>query len=344
MTDNPGQTTAGSRPRREVLVTARFFDAQAMDALRARGFEIHTGGVAFDAVDSMITGDMHAALERCSAWIMGIPPVTRALLERYPHLRALARRGVGYDTIDAQAVKDLGRLLTITPGANEPTVADHTVGLMLAVGKRFFESHRRMQAGTRAVVVGNELFGKTVGLVGFGRIARLVARRLRGFDVRLIAHDPYADEPTAREAGVELASLQDVLALSDYLSLHAPLTDGTHHLVNPSTLAAMKPGAILVNTARGELVDDAALLAALKSGKLAGAGLDVLGSERDPSLESVTRELLALPNVVCTQHTGGSSHEGLARANMLAARCVISALDDATPLPPGCVVADGRLR
>ena len=340
---NPTRGRVPVSDRREVLVTARFFDAQAANALRDRGFEVHTGGVPFDGVDSTITAHMHAALERCSAWIMGIPPVSRAVLQRHPGLRVLARRGVGYDTIDAQAVQDLGRILTITPGSNEPTVADHTVGLMLAVGKRFLESHRRMQDGVQAAAVGNELFGKTVGLVGLGRIARLVARRLRGFDVRLIAHDPHVDAGVAREAGIDMVTMEELLARSDFVSLHAPLNEGTRHLLNASTLATMKRGAILVNTARGELVDDVALLAVLKAGTLAGAGLDVLGSERDPSLGGVTRELLGLPNVVCTQHTGGSSHEGLARANMLAAQCVISALDD-HPIPDGCVVADGRKR
>jgi D-3-phosphoglycerate dehydrogenase len=329
--------------REGVMVTARFFDAQAADALRAQGFGVHTGGVAYDAVDSTITDTMHETLGRCSAWIMGIPPVSKTVLERYPNLRALARRGVGYDTIDAQAVKDLGRVLTITPGSNEPSVADHTVGLMLAVGKRFLESHRRMQDGVTSVLVGHELSGKTVGLVGLGRIARLVARRLSGFDVRLVACDPYADPSVAREAGVELTTLDEVLNQSDYLSLHAPLNDSTRHLINTRTIATMKDSAILVNTSRGELVDDAALVEALKSGKLAGAGLDVLGIERDPSLQDITNELLALPNAVCTQHTAGSSHEGLGRANMLAAQCVISALAG-LPIPPGCVVADGRCR
>ena len=329
--------------RREVLVTARFFDVQAKDALHAAGFEIHTGGVAYDGVDNAVTESMHAALERCSAWIMGIPPVSRSLLERYPHLQVLARRGVGYDTIDAPAVKDLGRVLTITAGANEATVADHTVGLMLTVAKRLSESHRRMQEGVKTVLVGHELFGKTVGLVGLGRIARLVARRLRGFDVRLIAHDPYANESVAREAGVELTSLDQLLAQADFVSLHAPLTEGTRHLISATTIDGMKTGAFLVNTSRGGLIDDSALLAALKSGKLAGAGLDVFGSEHDLSLEPVTRELLALPNAVCTPHAGGSSHEGLARANMLAAQCVIAALDGAA-IQPACVVADGRTR
>lgn len=325
----------------EVLITTRFFDEQASAAIRERGFRIHTGGLAFDAVDSTITSDMHAALERSSAWILGIAPVTRDLLTRYPRLQIVARRGVGFDTVDVEAVKELGRMLTTTPGCNEPTVADHTIGLMLAVGKRFLESHRRMQAGEKTVVVGSELFGKTVGLVGFGRIARRVAQRLKGFDVRLLAYDSSPDERLAQEAGVTYVSLEALLRQSDFVSLHAPLNERTRHLINEQTIELMKPGAFLVNTARGELVDDAALLAALKAGRLSGAGLDVLGSERDPTLEGITRELLSLPNVVCTQHTAGSSHEGLARANMLAAQCVISALER-SPLPPECVVADGR--
>jgi len=327
--------------RRTVLITARFFDTQAIDAIRAHGFDILTGGMAFDGVDSTITEEMNLALQKCSAWIMGIPPIDRAVLERYPNLQVLARRGVGYDSIDVQAVKDLGRVLTVTPGSNEPTVADHTVGLMLSVGKRFFESHSRMQSGVKTSVVGRELYGKTVGLIGLGRIARLVARRLSGFDVRVLAHDPYATQDVAKDAGVEMVGLDELFKQSDFISLHAPLTEKTRHLINAKTLKQMKPEAILINTARGELVDDAALLTALKTGNLAGAGLDVLGSERDKSLESITNELLALPNVVCTQHTGGSSHEGLARANMLAAQCVIAGLNG-SPVLAGCIVSDGR--
>lgn len=324
-----------------VLVTARFFDDKAAEILRNAGLQVLTGGIAPDAVDSAITGDMHDALARCRAWIMGIPPVSSDLLARYPKLQVLARRGVGYDTIDAAAVKAHRRLLTITPGSNEATVADHAVGLMLAVGRRYVESHRRMQSGEKGVLVGTELSGKTVGLIGMGRIARLVARRLAGFDVRVIAHDPYLRQDEADLHGVQLATLDTVLANSDFISLHAPLTDSTRHLINEHALVRMKPDAILINTARGELVDDGALLAALRRGRLAGAGLDVIGSERDASLEAVTRELLALPNVICTQHTGGSSREGLARANRRAAQCVVAALQG-QPLPPDVIVVDGR--
>lgn len=322
-------------------MTVRFFDEKAREALRDEGIRIHTGGVPFDGVDTTITEEMHAALAQSSAWILGIAPVSREVLQRYPHLKIVARRGVGFDAIDSVAIKDLGRVLTITPGANEPTVADHTVGLMLAVAKRFAESHHRMQTGAKAVVVGTELFEKTVGLVGFGRIARLVAKRLKGFDVRVLVHDPFVDATLKRDAGVEFVSLQDVLRQSDFLSLHAPLTSDSRHMVNARTIELMKRDAILVNTARGELVDDAALLAALKAARLRGAGLDVLGSERDPSLAPITAQLLALPNVLCTQHTAGSSEDGLARANMLAAQCVISALRG-TAVPSHCIVADGR--
>lgn len=324
-----------------VLVTARFFDDKAASILRTAGLTVVTGGVAHDAVDAVITEDMHDALSRCSAWIMGMPPITADLLARYPNLSVMARRGVGYDTIDVAAVQAHRRLLTITPGSNEATVADHAVGLMLAVGRRYFESHRRMQSGEHGVLVGTELSGKTVGLIGLGRIARLVARRLAGFDVRVIAHDPYLPDDVADLEGVQLASLETVLADSDFISLHAPLTDSTRHLIDQDALARMKPNAILINTARGELVDDGALLAALQRGRLGGAGLDVIGSERDASLEAITRELLTLPNVICTQHTGGSSREGLERANMRAAQCVVAALQG-QPLPPDAIVVDGR--
>jgi D-3-phosphoglycerate dehydrogenase len=323
------------------LITARFFDRESAATLEECGFLLSNGGVAYDAVDNVITQEMHDALMKSSAWIAGIPPVTRELLARYPHLKIIARRGVGYDTIDVKAIKELGRVLTTTPGSNEATVADHTVGLMLAVGKRFLQSHRRMQSGEKAVVVGNDLYRKTVGLVGLGRIARQVAQRLKGFEVRLISHDLYPDMQAAADLGVEYVPLKELLAQSDYVSLHAPLTEKTRNLVNAETLQLFKPGAILVNTARGELIDDTALLAALKDRRLGGAGLDVLGSEHDASLEPITQELLNLPNVICTQHTGGSSHEGLQRANLLAAQCVIAVLQE-RPLNPACVVTDGR--
>lgn len=326
----------------DVLVTARFFDEEAAELLRSHGCRVLHADMPHDGVDSTITVAMHGALQTARGWIVGIAPVGREVLARYPQLQVVTRRGVGFDTVDTVAIQDLGRLLTNTPGGNEPSVADHALGLMLGVGKRLAESHQRMREGKHTVLVGTELYRKTVGLVGLGRIARQIVQRLQGFEVRVLACDVVQDAAYAAATGVEYAPLQEVLAHSDYLSLHAPLTEGTRHLLDRQAIAQMKRGAILINTARGELVDDAALLAALESGHLGGAGLDVLGSERDPALQPLTDRLLALPQVLCTPHAAGSSREGLARSNLLAAQCVLAALEGRA-VPPQCIVADGRL-
>lgn len=325
----------------DVLVTIRFFDETAVARLEARGHRVVRADIAYDALDTEITPGIERALETAQAWILGTAPVTRTLLERYPHLKVIARRGVGYDSIDVSAVKALGRLLTNTPGGNEPAVADHAVALMLAVGKRLAESHARMQSGDWRAIVGTELHGKTVGLVGLGRIGRLVARRLQGFDARVVAFDPYLDEASAHAAGVVRCSLEDLLRQSDFISLHAPLTPHTRQLINAQTLKLVKRDAILVNTSRGELVDEPALLQVLMEGALGGAGLDVFVGERNSESRPLAQQLLALPNVVGTPHTAASTRESLTRANVTAADCVAAALEG-LPVPQQCIVADGR--
>jgi D-3-phosphoglycerate dehydrogenase len=288
-----------------------------------------------------VTPAVEEALRTARAWIIGAAPVTRELLARHPHLGIVARRGVGYDTVDVDAVRALGRVLTNTPGGNEPAVADHAIGLMLAVGKRVAEAHARMRSGDWRAIVGTELHRKTVGLVGLGRIGRLVAQRLAGFEARVLAFDPFLDAAGARLAGVTRCSLEDLLVQSDIVSLHAPLTPQTRHVVSAGALRLMKPQALLVNTARGELVDEQALLEALEQGRLAGAGLDVFACEHDPALRGLADRLLALPNVVGTPHSAASSRESLQRANATAAECVVAALAG-RPVPQHCIVADGR--
>lgn len=328
-------------PPSDVLVTVRFFDEEAVAYLEQRGHRVLRADIAYDALDSSITPGIEQALRSVQAWIIGAAPVSRDLLLRYPHLRVVARRGVGFDSVDTDAIKSLGRLLTNTPGGNEPAVADHALALMLAVGKRVVEAHTRLQGGDWRAMVGTELHGKTVGLVGLGRIGRLVAKRLAGFDARVLAFDPYLDPAAARAAGVMPCTLEQLLRESDYVSLHAPLTPQTRLLVNAQSLRLMKPTAILVNTSRGELVDEAALLDALRNGRLGGAGLDVFACEHDPALRPLAEALLASPNVVGTPHTAASTREGLQRANLKAAHCVAAALEG-QPVPQHCIVADGR--
>lgn len=332
--------TSASEPS-EVLVTVRFFDDEAVASLQERGHRVVRADIPYDGIDSVVTPAVEAALGRARAWIVGAAPVSRALLLRHPNLQIVARRGVGFDAVDVTAIQSLGRLLTNTPGGNEPAVADHAVGLMLAVGKRVVEANARMKSGQWGVLVGTELYRKTVGLIGLGRIGRHVAQRLFGFEVRVLAFDPFLDEETAKHAGVTRCSLEDVLTQSDFVSLHAPLTEQTRHIISAGALQLMKPQAILVNTSRGELVDEAALLAALQGDCIAGAGLDVFACEHEPSMRPFADQLLAHPRVVGTPHAAASSRESLRRANLAAADCVASALEGRL-VPKNCIVADGR--
>jgi D-3-phosphoglycerate dehydrogenase len=330
-------------PPSDVLVTVRFFDDEAAARLEARGHKVVRADIAYDALDSTITPAVAEALERVQGWIIGTAPVTREVLERYPHLKVVARRGVGFDTVDVSAIKALGRVLTNTPGGNEPAVADHAIGLMLAVGKRICESHAKMRGGDWKAIVGTELHGKTVGLIGFGRIGRLVAKRLAGFDAQVLVTDPFLYADQALAAGVERCSLPELIKQADFVSLHVPLTDQTRYLINTETLALMKPTAILVNTSRGELIDEAALLQALGEKRLLGAGLDVFEAEHEPTKRNLADALLELPNVVATPHTAASTRESLQRANATAADCVAAVLEG-VPVHERCVVADGRAK
>jgi D-3-phosphoglycerate dehydrogenase len=186
-----------------------------------------------------------------------------------------------------------------------------------------------------------ELYRKTVGLVGLGRIGRGVAQRLKGFETTILAFDEKPDQDYANAHGVRFVDLPYLLQESDYISLHLPLTPSSRNLIDEAALASMKETAILVNTARGGLVDEAALLRALRKGKIAGAGLDVLLGEQEPAWRSIAEELMSLPNVVVTPHVAGASREGLARGNLLAAQGIVAVFDGGMPAAE-CLVVDGR--
>lgn len=326
-----------------VLVSTRFFDLAAEQLLRDNGCEVTRTGLPDDVQDDTL-GDaaLNRLLEGADGWIVGTAPVTRDLLLAHPGLKVIARRGVGYNTVDVDAARELRRFVTIAPGGNEPAVADHAVGMMLDIAKRLHEGHLAMQAGRWSPLVGTELFGKTVGLVGFGRIAQAVAKRVKGFDTTILAYDPYPNQAAAEAVGARFVDLSELLAESDYVSLHLPLTKDTQHLIGREALSTMKAGAILINTARGGLIDEAALLDALKEGHLTGAGLDVFEGEADPRRRDTILELIALPNVIATAHAGGSSDEGLSRTNRISAQTVIDVLHGRPPQPQ-CVVVEGDL-
>ncbi|MFN3514453.1 MAG: phosphoglycerate dehydrogenase [Phenylobacterium sp.] len=333
-----------SSPSRRIVVTQRFFDPAAADLLSRSGCEVAICEPPPGKADGDFTHEeLVELLSGAGGWIVGHAKVTRELLAALPGLAVVSRRGVGYERVDLAAARDLGRVVAIAAGGNEASVADHTIGLMLSVGRRFRESQALMEAGKWSILMGSDLYRKTVGIIGLGRIGRSVVKRLSGFEAEVLVHTRRPDPDLAQTGAVRFVELDELLARSDYVSVHAPLTPETKFLIDARAIERMKPGAILVNTARGGLVQDADLLAALQAGRLAGAGLDVFVSESDPGFQPVTEKLLALSNVVATPHAGASSHEGLARTNWIAAASVLAVLDGGDP-PPECVVADGRPR
>lgn len=233
--------------------------------------------------------------------------VTAELIAKAPHLEFIARAGVGIDNVDLAAASARKIRVVNAPAAATASVAELTVALYLLLVRGLYPSIASTKAGRwERGTHGHELAGKTVGFVGYGRIAREVARRVAPFGARTVAFDPFV--PTAVD-GTEMVSLDALLPVSDIVSVHAALTPENHHLLDTRAFGRMKPGAYLVNVARGALVDEAALLAALASGHLAGAALDVF--EVEPPMN---RELLAHPNVIPTPHLGASTTEAQQRA------------------------------
>lgn len=327
---------------RRVVVTQRFFDAATVAYLEANGCEVIIADLPPGQADGNLDQPaLEALLDGAAGWIVGHARVTRDLLTALPELQIVSRRGVGYERVDLQAVRDLGRVACIAAGGNDASVADHTIGMMLALARRFRESQAAMQAGDWSILMGSDLYQKTVGIIGLGRIGRSLVQRLQGFEAEILIHAPRTDADYAAANRLTYVGFEDLLKRSDYVSLHAPLNDRTRLLIDAEALARMKPSAFLINGARGGLVDDRALLEALRNGTLAGAGLDTFISESDPDYRPISEALLALPNVVATPHAAASSREGLDRTNRVAAMCVVTVLDGKTP-PAACLVADGR--
>lgn len=267
------------------------------------------------------------ALEDADGLIVGGRPVTADIMARAPRLKVISMHGVGVDHIDLEAARTQGITVANCPHANFNGVADLTMGLILAVARRIPEASQALQRGEWGRFMGVEIWKKTLGLVGFGRVGRAVAGRAAGFQMRLLVCDPYVPDDEIEEAHGRAVSLDALTAEADFVSLHTPLTDETRHMINREALQRMKPKAYLINTARGELVDEKALYEALVQGAIAGAALDVFAEE--PPAES---PLLELPNVVATPHIGAHSRESTTNASIMAARNVVQALHAGEPV------------
>ncbi len=285
-----------------VVATARGFDGtpEAATLLRDAGCELVTTPYSGGRFDYDLGGDeLGALLADADAYIAGSARVTRDVFERAPRLNVVSRRGVGFERIDLAAARDRNVLVTIATGTNQHAVADHVFGLLLAVARHVVDANRSVVEGRWESFIGPELRGKTLGIIGLGRVGKGVARRARGFSMRVIATDPVRDDDFARTNEVAYVRLDELLAAADVVSVNASLNDTTRGLLDAQALARMKAGAILVNTARGALIDEAALVAALRSGAIFHAGLDVYETEPLPPGHVLT----TLENVTLSAHS-----------------------------------------
>jgi len=251
----------------------------------------------------LTSAEVAALLPGVDGYIAGLDGIDERALAAADGLKVIARYGVGVDCVDLEAARRRGVVVTNTPGANSVSVAELALGLILALIRQVPEANLAIHQGKWPRMSGISLEGKTVGILGLGAIGKQLARRLAGFDCRLLAYDPYPDLQFAASHNIAVLPLVDILPQADVLSLHLPLLPETQRLVNQGFIARMKPGAYLVNTARGEIIDEAALFAALQSGRLRGAALDAFCSEPpDPS-----NLLLSLPQVIATPHLGAQT-------------------------------------
>jgi len=259
--------------------------------------------------------------------IVGADKITESVINKSNRLKVISKHGVGVDNIDLEAASKKGIVVTNVPDANYNAVADLTFGLMLAIARLICEADRIVKEGRWEKVIGTELWEKTLGVVGVGRIGKAVIRRARGFDMKVLAYDVLEDDALAREYKLRYVSLEDVLRESDFVTIHVPLTNETKGMIGEKELKMMKKTAYLINAARGEIVDEKALCRALNENWIAGAALDVFKNE-----PPVNSPLLKLKNVVLTPHIGAYSHEAIRKMDIASAINLLNVLKGKQPL------------
>lgn len=311
---------------RILLTTTSFQDTPGGHhaALAATGWDVVTARGPLSEADTLaLVGDV-------DGFICGDDAITRRVLEKArPRLRVLSKYGIGVDKIDVAACTEMGIPLLFTPGVNHTTVAEHAFLLLLALEKSLLFHADSTRSGGWQRRTGRELSAKTIGIVGMGRIGREVAVRARAFGMRLLGHDLHWDEAFAAEHGVVRArTLDELLAGSDYVSLHTNLTAETRDLIRAQTIARMKPDVIVINCARGEIVNTADMAEALRSGRVRGYGTDVLDVEPPPADHPLT----TLPNCLVTPHVGSRTLESVQRQAMAAVTNLVHAMRGEPPL------------
>ena len=309
-----------------LLTTTSFQDTPGAhhDLLRQTGWEIIRARGPLNEADTLaLIGDV-------DGYICGDDAITRKVLEKaHPKLKVLSKYGIGVDKIDVKSCTEFGIPLLFTPGVNHTTVAEHAFLLLLALEKNLLFHTDSTRAGGWQRKTGHELFEKTIGIIGLGRVGKEVAIRAKAFGMNVIGFDVYWDEKFAKDHNVRRATtLDEIYAASDYISLHTNLTPETRDMISAKSFAKMKKGVLILNCARGEVVNTNDMVAALKSGQVGGYGTDVLDQE-PPSAD---HPLLKLPNVVCTPHVASRTYESVVRQATCAVKNLILAMNGEKPI------------
>lgn len=290
--------------------------------------EAQVGEVIYNPTGKPLTStEVAQLLPGIDGYIAGLDGIDANALQSADRLKVIARYGVGVDSVDLAAAREKGIVVTNTPGANSVSVAELALGLMLALARQIPEAVEAVHQGKFPRYTGVSLEGKTIGILGLGSIGKQLARRLSGFDCKIVAYDPYADAAFARDNHIEIAAMDEVIKQADFISLHLPLLHETRGIVNDTFLSKMKKGSFLINTSRGEAIDEDALLRALQSGHLKGAGLDAFAVEPpDPK-----NPLLALPQVIATPHLGAQTDGATSNMGWFAMRDCLAVLKNEKP-------------
>jgi D-3-phosphoglycerate dehydrogenase len=311
--------------RPKVLIASNSFGRLVDDGIR-----LVQGVADTERIDPMTIGEeeFSGKLKECTVTI-GFPRRYGEIVSKARNLKLIAIRGAGHDTLDVEEATRNGILVTFAPAANSISVAELAVGLLLSITKKIPAAARCVSEGKweRLSWCGKEIEGKTLGIIGLGAIGSKVARIMSGFDVTILACDPYASEENAETLGVRLVSMNELLKESDFITIHCALTQSTKGIIGSQAIKEMKPTAYIINASRGEVVDEKAIAEALKADKLAGYATDVL------SVEPVEPDnpLIGLDNVICTPHIGGYTREAARRVDMTVASDVVAVLEGGRP-------------
>ncbi len=294
------------------------FDQTALTALTARGYALNKA-TAGGSTEADVLGMVDEGTE---AIITGLEPITANVLKKAGNVKVVAKHGIGVDNIDLEAAKALGVRVVNAPATSGDSVADLAFGLFLALARKIPFADGEVKAGRWPKVFGTGVWGKTCGVFGFGSIGKKLALRALGFGMRVLAYDPYFDEAFAQAHGVVRAEPEQILKEADFISMHLPLLPATRGFIGGAELAKMKKTAFLVNTARGGVVEEQALLNALRAGEIAGAALDVFTAEPPAHLD-----IAGTPNLIVTPHAGGYTDDALCATSRHVCETVLKVLD-----------------